>query len=111
MLTFREYQNKSADTAIYPGRGTVHGLMYCALGLGESGEVQGKVKKIFRDDNGVLTETKREAIKAELSDLLWYVANTAAEINVALEDIAQYNLDKLASRKERGVLGGSGDTR
>ena len=65
-MTLNEYQDKANQTAIYPGKGTVMGLVYTALGLGESGEVQGKVKKILRDDNMTITEEKRQAIKKEL---------------------------------------------
>ena len=78
---------------------------------GESGEVAEKVKKIIRDDGGVVTDAKKEAIAFELGDLLWYVSQLAAEINYSLDEIAQMNLDKLFSRKARGVIAGSGDNR
>ena len=110
-LTLQEYQNKTADTAVYPGRGTLWGLLYCSLGLGEQGEIQGKIKKVLRDNEGIISEDTTNAIKGELGDLMWYVAQLAAELNISLEDVAQHNLDKLASRKERGVLQGSGDNR
>ena len=102
-----------AETAIYPesGTGSALALAYVALGLGEAGEVQGKIKKILRDDNGVLTKEKRDAIGKELGDLLWYVARTASEISMLLDDVAEINIHKLKDRAERGVLGGSGDNR
>ena len=111
MLSFDEYQERTAETAIYPGQGQVMGLAYVGLGLGEAGEVQGKIKKVLRDDAGEITEAKRDAIAKELGDMLWYISQTATELGVAMSDIATANLDKLASRKERGVLGGSGDER
>lgn len=110
-MEFNEYQDLTQDTAIYAGKGTVYGLAYTGLGLGEAGEVQGKIKKILRDDDGVVSHEKAVAIGAELGDLLWYVAATAQELGLSLEDIAQGNIAKLASRKKRGVLGGSGDDR
>ena len=110
-MEFSDYQKQSASTAIYPGQGGVMGLAYVGLGLGESGEVQGKIKKILRDDGGEISDEKRQAIAKELGDMLWYVSQTATEIGVSLDDIAEDNLDKLASRAERGVLGGSGDSR
>lgn len=110
-LSMNEYQQKASETAIYPGQGSITGLLYVGLGLGEAGEVQGKIKKVLRDDNGALSEEKRAAIAAELGDVLWYAAMVANEINVELEDIGQANLDKLADRADRNVLTGSGDTR
>lgn len=111
VLTLDDYQDLADDTSAYPGKGTIMGLAYTGLGLGEAGEVQGKIKKILRDDQGVLSRDKAEAIAAELGDLLWYVSQTANEIGYSLSAIATGNLDKLASRKARGVIGGSGDNR
>ena len=70
-----------------------------------------KVKKLIRDDAGVLSDERRAALAGELGDVLWYVAQVATEAGLDLEDVAQANLDKLASRAERGVLSGSGDDR
>ena len=43
--------------------------------------------------------------------MLWYVAQLATEAGLDLEQVAGANLDKLASRRRRSVLHGSGDTR
>jgi len=110
-MDFQTYQSNTAKTAIYPGKGGIIGLLYCALGLGEAGEFQGKVKKVLRDDDGVVTDEKRSAMESELGDLLWYASQVASELGLSLDDVAQHNLDKLADRKARGVLGGSGDNR
>ena len=58
---------------------------------------------------GTLTEERREAIAAELGDVLWYAAQLATEAGLDLEAIAEANLEKLASRQRRSVLQGSGD--
>jgi len=105
-----EYQRRSRATAVYPDAGD--NLAYPALGLcGEAGEAAEKVKKAMRDDGGVLTEDRREALAAELGDVLWYVAQLATEAGLDLGEVAGDNLAKLLSRQERGVLQGSGDTR
>lgn len=109
-LTLNDYQDAADDTAIYPGKGTLAGLTYTALGLGESGEVQGKVGKLLRD-GGYGDPEKFKAIALELGDNLWYIATTAKEIGYTLNEIAELNIEKLSSRKERGVLQGSGDNR
>jgi NTP pyrophosphatase (non-canonical NTP hydrolase) len=109
-VRFSEYQRLSRATAVYPDAGD--NIVYPALGLcGEAGETAEKVKKAIRDDGGTLTEERRDAIAAELGDVLWYAAQLATEARLDLEEIAQANLDKLASRQQRAVLHGSGDDR
>jgi NTP pyrophosphatase (non-canonical NTP hydrolase) len=105
-----EYQNSSRATAVYPDAGD--NLTYPALGLcGEAGECAEKVKKALRDDAGVLTDERRAALAAELGDVLWYLAQLSTEAGLDLDAIAEENLAKLLSRKERQVLQGSGDSR
>lgn len=105
-----EFQQKAEFTALYPDKG--NNFVYPALGLaGESGEVCEKIKKVLRDKGGNMDNETREALLKELGDVLWYVARLASELGLSLDDIAQANLDKLASRHTRGVLGGSGDNR
>ena len=43
--------------------------------------------------------------------MLWYVAQVATDLGESLEAVAQANLAKLRSRKERGRLRGDGDDR
>lgn len=105
---FDIYQDLAVNTAIYPSE---FSIIYPALGLGEGGEVQNKVKKIYRDCGGQWSAENRMEVAKELGDLLWYVAVLARDLNVSLGYIATQNLEKLASRKERGVLGGTGDER
>ncbi len=109
-MEFKEYQEKSRKTAIYPKIG--ENYVYPALGLGdESGEVLGKIKKIFRDKNGILDDETREEIKKELGDVLWYLTQLSTELEISLDDVAQANIEKLYSRLERGTLQGNGDNR
>jgi NTP pyrophosphatase (non-canonical NTP hydrolase) len=105
-----DYQHRSRATAVYPDAGD--NLTYPALGLcGEAGECAEKVKKAIRDDAGVLSGERRAALAAELGDVLWYVAQLATEAGLDLDEIAEENLTKLLSRRDRGVLQGSGDAR
>jgi NTP pyrophosphatase (non-canonical NTP hydrolase) len=109
-MTPNDYQTAALRTAIYPGMG--QNFIYPCLGLvGEAGEVAEKVKKIIRDGDGTLTDPDRDKIALELSDVCWYLAVLAFELDYTLEEIMQMNLDKLNSRKERGVISGSGDNR
>lgn len=111
---FEVYQNKCAVTALYPqvGEGTIVAINYAAIGLSnEAGEVLGKVKKAWRDDDSTVTPERKEALLDELGDVLWYAARLASELEVSLQDVADRNLVKLYGRLERGTIQGSGDNR
>jgi len=113
-MHFDKYQKEARKTAIYPGAqsGSYAALSYAVLGLtNEAGEVAGEVKKAYRDDMGVIFEERRAAIAKEMGDVAWYLAAIASELNISLESIFAANLDKLQDRKNRGVLGGSGNDR
>ena len=110
LMNFNDYQKKSRSTAQYPSIG--HPVIYPALGLvNEAGEVAGKIKKVFRDKDGEISAETREALKAELGDVLWYLAQVATELNLSLDEIAEYNITKLMDRQERGKIQGDGDNR
>jgi len=106
-MNFSEYQKKANATAIYDSK---FSILYPTLGLaGEAGEVAEKVKKIIRDNKSIIDE--KESVAKELGDVLWYVAAVARDIGYSLEVIAEMNIEKLESRRERGVLQGNGDNR
>lgn len=109
-MNFEEYQKLSRKTAIYPDKD--NNFVYVTLGLvGEAGEIAEKIKKIFRDNNGILDEERKQVLKKELGDVLWYLAQLSTELGLSLDDIACFNIEKLSSRKERGTLHGDGDNR
>lgn len=109
-MNFSEYQTRSRKTAKYPPIG--HPVVYPTLGLtNEAGEVAGKIKKIFRDKEGVFAEQDRQALSSELGDVLWYLAQVCTELGISLDEVAEHNLEKLSSRLERGKIGGDGDNR
>jgi NTP pyrophosphatase (non-canonical NTP hydrolase) len=108
-MDLNDYQKAARRTAIYAEH---HRVIYPALGLAsEAGEVAGKIKKVLRDQGGDFAKAPLEAIKDELGDVLWYVAVLAADLGLALDEIAAENLAKLSSRKQRGRLSGGGDRR
>lgn len=109
-MLLNEYQKKATETAMYPSLG--NNVVYTALGLAsEAGEVAGKVKKVIRDEGGVLSDVSRAAIAHELGDVLWYVAQCATELNLTLGEVAEENIAKLKGRAERGTIRGAGDDR
>ena len=115
-MDFNEYQRLAkgtdldkpgaTDQVMYPG------FMDKILGLsGEAGEFTDKVKKIVRDKEGKISPEDKEELLKELGDVLWYVALVAEYMGVSFEEVAEKNIEKLASRQKRGTLTGSGDNR
>lgn len=108
-MFINEYQKKAISTAVY---GEGNSITYPTLGLtGEAGEVADKVKKVLRDNNGEFSDEKKLEIAKEIGDVLWYCAALARDLGYDLETIAEMNIDKLFSRRDRGVISGSGDNR
>jgi NTP pyrophosphatase (non-canonical NTP hydrolase) len=107
---FNRYQQESRKTwNVIPMN---HPIVYPTMGLvNEAGEVAGKIKKIFRDNGGQISEVDRQALKSELGDVLWYLAQICTELNLSLEEVAEYNLIKLFSRLDRDKIRGDGDNR
>lgn len=139
-MNLSDYMIKTRETATYPEamREGALGLSYLGLGLGgESGEVQGKIgewaemymllpmlglhlgkkssaaqekiKKYLRGDFGI--SELRSQVRKELGDVIWYWVRICDALGIVPEEVLQENLSKLADRKARGVLQGSGDDR
>lgn len=118
---FNDYQVRANEAAVYSKAIAdagynealrVHRLSFVALGLtGEAGEVANKVKKILRDNGGVVSPEARSEIADELGDVLWYLSQACTEIDVTLAEVAKNNIVKIKSRHAAGTSGGSGDGR
>ena len=118
---FNDYQEFTLETAIYPGAGTgsYEAIVYTALkGGGECGEFLEKLGKHMRKQGSItalnraaLGDDLRLALAKELGDRLWYIAAGARELGYTMSEIASINIDKLLSRRERGVIVGEGDDR
>lgn len=113
-MTMNRYQNEAFLTAQYPeaGEGTVGAVIYGGLAVaGEGGEIANQVKKILRDDGGVLTESRRQKIYEEAQGCLWELSALIRELGYTLEEAGNANLRKLRDRQARGVIKGDGDNR
>jgi NTP pyrophosphatase (non-canonical NTP hydrolase) len=111
-VKFNDYQEHAAKFALYPGAHGFHetGWVYPVLGLcGEAGEVAEKIKKHIRDSLD-FNDTRMEVMR-ELGDVLWYAAELARQWKLSLDDVAAANLAKLADRRARDAIHGSGDNR
>jgi len=110
--TFDNYQDDAGITAIYPGAntGSDTALSYLCLKLnGEAGEVGEAYAKFLRGDYD-WPECKRR-IRKEIGDTTWYLSQICRELGDSFGEVAVDNIRKLADRKQRGVLRGSGDDR
>jgi NTP pyrophosphatase (non-canonical NTP hydrolase) len=110
-MDFGEYQkeSKKTDLKVIINNSS---LAYLTLGLSdEAGEVAGKIKKLYRDKNGVLSEEYKKEIVKELGDVLWYLTQISTNLGVTLEEVAQTNIEKLKARQEKNKLTGNGDNR
>lgn len=104
-MNFEEYQMKANMTRL-----NTSSDIYCFLNLAaEVGEVLSLEAKLIRDGGNI--EKYRENLKKELGDVLWHIAAIASDHGFDLADIAQVNIDKLASRMARNTLKGNGDDR
>ena len=111
-MEFNEYQDLASKTAQFADRSSEYKIMYSCMGLaGEAGEVIEKVKKVIRNHGGKMSAEQREAIKQEIGDVLWYLSQVARFCDIALDDAAKANVEKLADRRARGVIHSEGDKR
>lgn len=132
--------NKYQEQAMTTCMPTSNNFSYMMLNLvGEVGEFASKVAKAIRKDQiteevshlprvfvpdfnidpegHVLTLSSIKGtdfeleLQKEAGDILWQLAGLCSVMGWSLEDIAQQNLDKLASRQQRGKIDGDGDNR
>lgn len=124
-MTLNEYQEKAMSTCM----DSCNNFSYMMLNLvGEVGELSSKVAKMIRKGKfeiGVKSnlrvnikamekgeiETFDNELKLEAGDIAWQLAGLCSVLGWSLEEVCQANLDKLASRKARGVIDGNGDER
>ncbi len=95
-MDFREYQEQAQKTDQVPGE-EKNAIIVPLLGLvGEAGELLSEYKKYLRD--GEAHKLFKERVAEELGDLLWYLTNVSSKFDLALEEIAEGNLQKCRDR-------------
>ena len=103
-MEFNQYQKLAQDTAIYTD--PLYPITSMMIEAAEAADLF--VKPRLRGD---AVEIDRTKVISELGDVLWNLANIAADQGLKLEDIAVFNIEKLKSRQARGVIQGSGGDR
>lgn len=128
-MTLNEYQEKAMKTCMP----SCNNISYMLLNLvGEVGELSSKIAKAIRKENVYIGGQKdlkglsklciypdflpeflewNEELMKEAGDILWQLSGLCSALGWTLEDIGRMNLDKLASRAERGKIDGDGDNR
>lgn len=92
-ITFNQYQKEAYELISEDGKKDM--ITNGVLGLaGEAGECCDIVKKYKYQGH----ELNKEKLLDELGDVLWYIAETASGLGVTLEEVAEYNLNKLHKR-------------
>lgn len=94
---------------------TINGLPQLPYTVGalceEAGEAFGKVKKLYRDDSGQMTDERRDAILTELSDAAFYITKAAHLLGSGLAQVLEMSKAKNVRRIAEGTQHGSGDDR
>lgn len=124
-MTLNEYQQQAMTTCMESS----NNFSYMMLNLvGEVGEFASKVAKAIRKNMAYIdyselelcnvdpetaeyAATLKAELKKEAGDILWQLSGLCQVMGWTLEEVAQMNLDKLASRQERGKIDGDGDNR
>ena len=130
-MTLNEYQKKAMSTCMESSKN----VLYMLFNLqGEVGEFSSKIAKLIRkgkawfnvgeeptsetekfihhNDNLLLISAKEaDDLKKEAGDVLWQLSGLCTVMGWTLEEVAEENIAKLASRKERHVIDGNGDNR
>ena len=103
-MDFNDYQKLAQQTAIYTD--PMYPVTSLIIEAAEAADLF--VKPLLRWDDVEIDKVK---VVSELGDVLWNLANMAADQGLKLEDIAIFNVEKLKSRQARGVIQGSGGDR
>ena len=99
----RDYKSFVESLSVLDGQGAnINRLTTAAVGISaEGGEFMEIVKKMvfqgkpYNDDN-------REHLIIELGDVMWYVMQACAALNVSIEDVVAGNVEKLKKRYPGG---------
>lgn len=97
-MTLNEY-HKLAMRTKNPEISNEDGLLEGLMGLnGEAGEAIDVLKKSKFQGH----QMEKEKMVGELGDCLWYIVRTADAMDISLEEVARFNIEKLRRRFPEG---------
>lgn len=75
------------------------------------GTIQERIKKVYRDGHGEVTPDVREVLRHDIKEFVGGLLYQARGCGFSLDAVTAINLAKLADRRARNVMHGSGDDR
>ncbi len=94
---------------------TINGLPQIPYTFGalceEAGEAFGKIKKMYRDDRGQMTDERKAATLKELGDVAFYLTKAAHFLGVGLARVLDDSKEKNLYRMRENKQHGDGDDR
>ncbi len=94
-IFFREYELRAMETASFKS------LDYLPLGLAEEvGELLHEYARVKRKN----VPMDLESLKSECGDVLWVLSQICRVHGFSLEEAAEHNIEKLASRQKQGTI-------
>ena len=119
-MKLNEYQEKAMGTCLPESEN----VSYMLLNLvGEVGEFSSKFAKAIRKKQVFIVSNQlcydgdfdstefEDELKKEAGDIFWQLSGLCEIMGWPLEEVAQVNLDNLASRQIRNEIDGDGDNR
>ena len=99
----KDYKSFIESLSTLNGKGAnIHRLLTAAVGISaEGGEFMEIVKKMLFQGKP-WTDDNREHLIIELGDVMWYVMQACAALDVSLEDVVAGNVEKLKKRYPGG---------
>lgn len=110
-MTFEEYQKKAQLSVIKHPDPLMNKTIWVLGVSGEASEIAEKWKKIVAYEDGVISEEAKQELAKEIGDVLWYAAALSESLGLSMQEIAESNIEKVLSRKKRGIIRGRGDNR
>lgn len=122
-MELNEYQRQAMTTCMDSSNNVSYMLFNL---IGEVGEFASKVAKGIRKEvyavnnnqlqlisskNHNIESIREDELRKEAGDILWQLSGLCSVMGWTLDDVAKQNLEKLASRQQRGVIDGNGDNR
>lgn len=97
-MNFNTYQKLAQNTAGFQDRSEERLVCAVLAMAGEVGELANHVKKGIWHGHGI----DREYVLEECGDIMWYLAEVCTSMGIHMDNVAEFNIDKLRERYPTG---------